>query len=190
MAAGMLVDSSLDVDVLKNDDGRSLQKEERKLMMRVSGRAKAIFAAILVLAGLLTFGSTLRVGFLWDDHEMIENNPHISPLNLDNLRVAFTSDVFLGKGDAYYRPLQTVFNMIDYAIWKTNPFGFHLTNLTIHIVNAILLFGLLAALSIEIQVAFLASLCFVVHPIIVEQLLIIAGRAELMSLMFTLLALI
>lgn len=144
---------------------------------------------IISLFGLLSFGATLRVGFMWDDHEMIEKNPVIKNWTLTNIRHAFTSDVFDGKGDAYYRPLQTLANMADYSLWGLNPFGYHLSNLLMHLFNALLLFVFLRRLLNDERLAFVTSLLFAIHPIIVEQLLIIAGRAELLSLLFMLAAL-
>src|ERR1700735_2252851 len=32
----------------------------------------------------------------------------------------------------FYRPLISVFMFIDYMIWRTNGFGFHVTNLIFH----------------------------------------------------------
>ncbi len=140
----------------------------------------------MVLLVLAAFGPTLRVGFLWDDHEMIEKNPHITTVSWTNLKHAFGHDVFDGKGDAYYRPLQTLMNMVDYHLWGLRPLGFHLTNLYFHLWAACLLFSVLGLLLNEKRIAFLASAFFAVHPVIVEQLLIIAGRAELMSAAFML----
>jgi tetratricopeptide (TPR) repeat protein len=141
-----------------------------------------------VALGFLSFAPTLRVGFIWDDHEMIEKNPYITSITVANIRHAFGADVFDGKGNAYYRPLQTVMNMIDYAVWGQRSFGFHLTNLLFHLAAAALLFSVLA-LIFEFRLALVTASFFAVHPIVVEQLIIIAGRAEFMSMAFLLLAL-
>jgi hypothetical protein len=42
----------------------------------------------------------------------------------------------------FYRPLISVFMFTDYAIWRTNGFGFHLTNLLFHLANCCLVFGI------------------------------------------------
>ena len=68
---------------------------------------------LLALLGFLSFGATLTLGFMWDDHEMIEKNAHITAVTWPNIERAFRSDVFDGKGDPYYRPLQTIANMAD-----------------------------------------------------------------------------
>src|SRR5437762_191118 len=98
---------------------------------------------VILLLGILAFLPTLRLGFFWDDHEMIERNPLIRTISLENLRHAFSNDVFEGKGDAYFRPLQTIMNMIDYKIWGLHPFGYHLANLFFHVLAALLLFAIL-----------------------------------------------
>lgn len=140
----------------------------------------------IVLLGILAFGATLKVGFLWDDHEMIVNNPIIKTISISNLKHIFTHDVFEGHGDDYFRPLQSLSYMLDYKIWGLKPFGFHLTNLLLHLANAVLLFFLLSKLFSSQQTGFFSACLFVVHPIIVEQLLIVAGRAELLSACFML----
>ena len=42
----------------------------------------------------------------------------------------------------FYRPLISVFMFTDYLIWRTNGFGFHLTNVLFHIANSILVFAI------------------------------------------------
>lgn len=150
---------------------------------------KKLACLLIVVAGFFSFGLTLKVGFLWDDPEIIVNNPHIKEFSLQNIRHSFTHDVFNGLGDAYYRPLVSLANMIDHQIWGLNPFGYHLTNLTFHILAAVLLFLILSQL-LTSPVAFLTSVLFSVHPIVVEQLIIVAGRMELMALAFTFAALL
>lgn len=141
-------------------------------------RAAAAPAGIL-LAALLAFGLTLKVGFLWDDHRMIERNPRLA-LSAANLAGAFKGDPF-AQDLNYYRPLQTVSNMADLAVWGYRPFGFHLTNFLFHAAAAVLFFYLALALGFGRGAAFWASVLLAAHPAAVEQLLVIAGRAELAS---------
>ncbi|MDD2804992.1 MAG: tetratricopeptide repeat protein [Elusimicrobiales bacterium] len=133
----------------------------------------------LLLAALLAFGITLRVGFLWDDHRMIEQNPRLE-LSAGNLAAAFKGDPF-AQGLNYYRPLQTVSNMADFSAWGLRPFGYHLTNLFFHAAAAVLFFYLALALGLARPAAFWAAALLAAHPAAVEQLLVIAGRAELAS---------
>jgi Flp pilus assembly protein TadD len=139
----------------------------------------ALAPAGILLAAVLAFGLTLRAGFLWDDHRMIEQNPRIS-MSASNLAGAFKGDPF-AQGLNYYRPLQTVSNMADFALWGLRPFGYHLTNLLFHAAAAILFFYLALALGFARPAAFGAAALLAAHPAAAEQLLVIAGRAELAS---------
>ena len=144
-----------------------------------SGFIAALYPAAIVLAACLAFGLTLRGGFMWDDHQMIEQNPALA-FTRANVAHAFVSDPF-NQGLNYYRPLQTLSNMADFAVWGYNPAGYHLTNLVCHAAAAALLFYLALALGFGLPASFMAALLLAVHPAVVEQLLIIAGRAELAS---------
>jgi tetratricopeptide (TPR) repeat protein len=148
-----------------------------------NGRPRAAAFAVVAMLALVSFGPSLRVGFIWDDHEMLEKNPFITRLSIDNLRHAFTNDVFEGKGNDYYRPVQTVMNMIDYRFWGLRPVGYHITNLAYHAAAAALLLLLLATV-LPPWTAFGAAAFFAVNPVVVEQFLTISGRAELMSAAF------
>jgi len=147
--------------------------------MRMEKLRGALAPAGLLLAALLAFGLTLRVGFLWDDQRIIEQNPRLE-LSPANLASAFQGHP-VAQGLNYYRPLQTVSNMTDFAVWGLRPFGYHLTNLLFHAASAVLFFYLALALGLARPAAFWAAALLAAHPAAVEQLLIIAGRAELAS---------
>lgn len=140
----------------------------------------------IILLSLVAYAPTLTVGFMWDDHVMIEGNPRLGDWSAAALRQDFSTDVFLGHGDPYYRPAQTLLNRLDYALWGLKPIGYHLTNFLAHTANALLVVELAIAIGFLPMAGLLAGCLFAVHPIGVEQLLIIAGRAELFSLTFIL----
>ena len=141
--------------------------------------------AILLLA-FAAYWPVLRLGFLWDDHTMIENNPAIRHWSANALRHDFTTDAFEGQGDPYYRPLMTIANRVDYTLWGLHPAGYHVTNLLAHAGNGLLIDAFLIALGFSPLIALYGATLFVVHPIGVEQLMIIAGRAELFGFLLTL----
>jgi len=147
------------------------------------------FRWMLVLLTFAAYGPTLKLGFMWDDHVMIESNSHLRQWSLAELRHDFTTDVFDGHGDPYYRPAQTLLNRIDYTFWKLHPFGYHLTNFLGHVLNVLLVVELGLLLGLTPMGAFLAGTLIAVHPIVVEQLMIIAGRGEIFGLLTLLLSL-
>ncbi|OGS07557.1 MAG: hypothetical protein A2270_09845 [Elusimicrobia bacterium RIFOXYA12_FULL_51_18] len=146
---------------------------------------KKILAACLALTAAAAYGATLGLGFIWDDHQFIEANPYVKAWTLANLRHAFFSDPF-NQALNYYRPFQTLSNMADFSVWRLNPFGYHLTNLLFHSAATLLAFLLMAELGLGSAAASLTALFFAVNPTGIEQLIIVAGRAELASSAFTL----
>ena len=147
------------------------------------------YLVVAVLA-FTAYAPTLKVGFLWDDHVIIENNPWIREWSWTSLRHDFRSDNTQGQGDDYYRPLQAVSHRLDYSIWGLRPFGFHLTDLFFHIAAGLLLMHLLIALGFSSLAALLTSSLFVVHPSGIEQFLVASGRTTPLSFCFTLICLI
>ena len=102
----------------------------------------------------------------------------------------------------FYRPLSSISWGIDEAIWGLNPLGYHLTDLTIHLANSLLLFLLVrdttnakldrstqttASVSLHDFAAFAVALLFAIHPIAQEVVPAIARRADLLYALFLLL---
>jgi len=139
----------------------------------------ALAPAAILLAAFLAFGLTFTAGYMWDDHRMIEQNPRLS-LSTANLAAAFKGDPF-GQGLNYYRPLLTVSNMADFALWGYRPAASRIVNFVFLSGTAVLFFYLAVALGFGRGGAFWASVLLAAHPAVVEQMLVIAGRAELAS---------
>lgn len=139
---------------------------------------------------LLSFAATLKTGFIWDDHQMITANPYIKSFTAANLKHNLLSNAFNQEGASYYRPLQLIGYMADFRLFKLNPIGWHAVNFFFHFISAFFVFLLLKKLDFSPKISFLASAFFAVNPTGVEQMILIAGRAELMSFAFTLLAIL
>src|SRR5918992_802096 len=94
-----------------------------------------------VLVGLTTFVVFLPAlwnEFVnWDDYETLLNNPRYRGLGWSHLRWMLTT-FHMG----HYQPLSWLTFAVDSLIWGTNPLGYHLTNLVLHVSNAVLFFFL------------------------------------------------
>jgi tetratricopeptide (TPR) repeat protein len=147
----------------------------------------AMVIILLTGATLLTYGNSLLNGFVWDDHDIVVNNP----LNRDHARIAevFSSadSTISGNQDAYYRPLNRLTYMLEYQIFGLRPAGYHAGNIIIHLMTAILLYALALKLMGRAVPAFIAALLFVVHPVNAESVNFISARNGLLAAFFVLL---
>jgi len=77
---------------------------------------------------------------------------------------------------------------IDFYFYQDNAYGYHLTNLLIHIFNVLLLFYILWILKYSESVRFITALIFAVHPVLAQNIAYVSARADMLSAFFLLLA--
>jgi tetratricopeptide (TPR) repeat protein len=149
-----------------------------------------IHIAALIISGFLVYGNSLNGKFIWDDNGLLKNNNYIKDWKY--LPEIIKSD-FGSGGDTksnYYRPLQEVLHMAGYSLWGLNVQGYHLTSIFLHILAVIALYFFVRLILYDTNIAFLASLLFLVHPINTETVCYISGISDSLSLFFILLSLI
>jgi protein O-mannosyl-transferase len=152
----------------------------------------AQWGAPMMVASLTcaAFLPVLRNGFVdWDDDNTLLQNPYYRGLGWDQLRWMFTT-FHMG----HYQPLSWVTFGLDYLVWGTDPFGYHLTSLILHTANAVLfyficrrLLAIVFSMTVERQrldlslAAALAALLFAVHPLRVESVAWATERRDVLS---------
>lgn len=131
--------------------------------------------AALVMAAYLP---ALSNGFVWDDDVYLTANPLLDSLaGLRRIWLEPTATV-------QYYPLTFTSFWIEVHLWGLEPFGFHLVNLLLHGLDAILLWRLLLAL--EVPAAWVAAALFAVHPLHVESVAWVTERKNVLSAAFAL----
>jgi len=136
-------------------------------------------AAFLSLAALLVYYPALHGGFVVDDNVLLTDNPLIKAA--DGLyRIWFTTEA------PDYWPMSNTMLWFEWRLWGMSPTGYHVTNLLLHVVSALLLWWALHRLAMP--GAFLAALLFAVHPVNVETVAWIAQRKTLLAFVFCLLS--
>jgi len=123
----------------------------------------------LILLVIFTFANSLQNQFVWDDDALIINNPKIN-LSLKEIPLVFTMPLWKIGGFAeakqiYYRPVLSLFYVLNYKIWGPNPLGFHLSNIFLHLIIAIILYKIGLILFSDMKISLLAASIFAVHPI-------------------------
>lgn len=172
-------------------------------MKLFDGRGEPIQVAItvLLLAVALVYANSLMAYFAGDDASVIEKNDFVK--SWSNLPKLFTRDYLrtnsqpgplptpgLGSGEKSYRPVVTLSYFIDYSVWKLNPFGYHLNNLILHLVNVLLVYVFVRLLIGDGFTAFFAALFFGIHPVNSETVCSVGFREDLLSFLFFMLGLI
>ena len=89
-----------------------------------------------------------------------------------------------------YRPLTVLSFRINHALSGLDPRDFHITNVVLHTIVSLLSFELSRLLFADKRPAFIAALLFSVHSIHTEAIANIVGRAELLSAIFFIAALL
>lgn len=147
-------------------------------------------AGALVFLGILTFLTFLRVlraEFLsYDDPFYVTNNTTVQGgLSWKSLIQAWTTFEC-----ANWHPGTWMSLMLDYQIYGLQAWGFHLTNLLLHVANTLLVFVLLRRLKVEYGPALFVAAVFGVHPLHVESVAWITERKDVLATLFGLLAIL
>jgi len=122
------------------DNGRLAAPKPNYFTMSKLARKPLEHLALIVLAACLAYANSFSVPFIFDDHVIIENNLFIQDAR-------FLANPSLVKGSYLYYPLKLRYVSLlsfafDYRFWGFDPWGYHLTNLIIHLLNAFLVYGL------------------------------------------------
>jgi hypothetical protein len=163
------------------------------------GSVPGVFLLVAVL-----YLPTLRGGFVYDSIAQVLYSDYLhTPSNwIDVLTLRVVGQDELDRN----RPLHLASLMLDAAIWGRNPFGYRLTSVLLHALNAALLFvfvavvlwrrtavvgdgdatALVAAASSPPVVFFTAAfgaLVFALHPLVVEVVAEPSNREDLLVLL-------
>ena len=150
-------------------------------------RLAPLFIALAVVA---VYSMALSFNFIgFDDMEILKQRYFIIG-DLSKIKVAFTTDAFLGTNGSFYRPLQTVSFMLDAFIGGPTPFIYHLTNLLLYIVGSLCVFWLLLTLNYQRLSSLLLALLFALHPMFVPMVAWVPTRGDLLLTIFIIVAFI
>ncbi len=158
-----------------------------------AGQKNALYVILLVVVVFCAYANSLKGPFLLDDHILIKDNPLIR--SVSNIPDLFKKDIFANSVTASpisnsYRPLQTVTYTFDHFLWAGNSYGYHLTNVLLHILNVLLVLGIGRRLFRDSYSPYFAALLFGIHPVNTACVAYIAGRADILAASFILSALI
>jgi tetratricopeptide (TPR) repeat protein len=169
---------------------QSVSSEERK-DSQTSTRWRAAYALIPTVLALLTSINTLRNQFASDDQEQVLNNAFIK--NFGNLPAAFTRSVWsfaasdiVFTTNQYFRPVFNSLFTINYALFGTSAFGWHLVNISIHGAVTLLVYLVSEKISGRKLFSVVAAALFAVHPVHSEPVAWVSGVTDPLMALFLL----
>ncbi|MFA5334726.1 MAG: tetratricopeptide repeat protein [Candidatus Omnitrophota bacterium] len=148
-----------------------------------------LIAAAIVCAGALSYLNSLANPFIWDDIALVTRNLHI-------IDVGYIPRLFLEGSyhqevaHNFYRPFLMASFALDYHSWGLQAFGYHLTNIFLHLSNALLVYCLVWTVSGRRTVSLITALLFTVHPVHTEAVAYISGRGDPLAAFFSLVSMI
>ena len=127
----------------------------------------------MVLLVFLAYFPALRGQFLWDDDVYVTGNTTLHSVN-GLWQIWFKPGVTV-----QYYPLTFTSFWLEYHLWGLNPLGYHVTNVCLHALSAILLWLVLRRLGV--RGAWLGAAIFALHPVHVESVAWITERKNALS---------
>ncbi|MCE0523300.1 MAG: tetratricopeptide repeat protein [Methylacidiphilales bacterium] len=137
-------------------------------------------ALLIVAAGLWVFAPALHGDWLMDDDLYITQNVLVNdPARLWKIWFAPGSLI-------EYYPIEASVQAIQWRLWRLDTLGYHVTNILLHVLGALLVWRLLSKFGLRL--AWLGGFLFAVHPAVVESVAWISELKNTLSLPFFLLA--
>jgi tetratricopeptide (TPR) repeat protein len=141
----------------------------------LSGRhLLAVKILLFIAVGLWIYSPVFHGAWLMDDDLYLPNNP----LRHDPAhwwKIWFAPGSFIE-----YYPIEATLQALQWQLWGHYTLGYHLTNVVLHILNALLVWRLLD--KFKLKLAWLGGVLFLVHPTAVESVAWIAEFKNALSL--------
>ncbi len=141
---------------------------------------------ILAVVVFALYGKTIFFNFVYfdDDVLILDKQNYLTVSNIKNI---LTDTVFGRENDKYYRPVLNLSFLADKLIYNINPYGYHLTNILIHLLAVFAIF-ILFSYKYDKYLSILFSIIFAVHPTLVKAVAWIPGRNDSLLALFSVLS--
>lgn len=148
----------------------------------------------LLLVSFLIYVPSLSGDFVIDDIPTIKDNPYLR--DFSHIPGFFTKGVWANSAlennnVPIYRPMHLMVELLNHAMWKNNPFGYHVFLLLLHLANTCLIFILIRKLLVgSAMAATIGAALFALHPTRVESVAWLSGITDPLVVFFLLGALL
>jgi tetratricopeptide (TPR) repeat protein len=155
-------------------------------MERVRSSSQVLLICLgLTLATTIAYEHVRLNDFVsYDDERYVTDNAHVQV----GITAASASWALRTTYFNTWHPLTWLSHMLDVELYGMNPAGHHLTNVVLHILNTLLLLGLLSHMTGRLWPSTFVAALFALHPLHVEAVAWVSERKELLSTFFGLLS--
>ncbi len=157
---------------------------------------KHVFAVVAILVIVLAiYSNTFHASWQFDDEiNIVTNKPlHLKELNWSNIKKTFFAS--LDGSEKIYRPTACLSFALNYFFGKDKVFGYHVVNVSIHLLAAVFLFLFIYnTLNLPILkarygpnsyfIALLATVLWAINPVQIQAVTYIVQRMASMAGMF------
>ena len=137
-------------------------------------------AIAVAVAALIVYACALANGFALDDVVLIPSDPRVVAPHIGAL---ITRTYWNDNTLALYRPLTSVSFALDWYVSKGSAAWFHFINIVWHSLASVLAYLLLTRF-FKPAAALVGGLLFALHPVHVEAVANVVGRAEIIAATF------
>jgi len=128
-------------------------------------RERPLWWALLLLLTLVAYVPAIRSNFIWDDNRHVTENKNLR--DTQGLVNIWTQRGLINGGTPQYYPLTHTMYWLEYQAWGAEPLGYHLVNVLLHGISAILVWEILRRL--KVPGAWAAAAIWALHPINIES---------------------
>jgi tetratricopeptide (TPR) repeat protein len=169
-------------------------RKAKKASDRRSPNAPPTFSAAQVwhhalpLLGIIAFtwlaySNSFSAPFLLDNDPIILKDDRVHAITSEHLHRIWTQLYWIANLEKLYRPLTTLSFLFNWAVLgnAADPSGYHAVNFLLHALNIVLVYLLGLALLENRLPALAAAAIWAVHPVLIESVTNIVGRADLLA---------
>lgn len=144
------------------------------------------FICLIAVISSCLYCNTVPSGFVWDDRAAIIGNTDVhgtQPISELFQHDFWGQDMTLHDSHKSYRPLTVLTYRLNHAYHGLSAMGYHMGNVVVYIFACISFYALCATW-LKKSTAQLAVLLFCIHPVHVESVASIVGRADALCGLF------
>lgn len=145
-------------------------------------RQQSTHLSIITVLVLAAFSNIFQNGFIMDDYDFIVDWPLIQ--DWSSLYHFFVWYIPPDGQPGIYSPLKTFFHAVTFHFFGTNPFGYHVVSLMIHLISTVFVYRIAQFLTRQPLAAFIAALLFGLHPVQVEAITYMTASIDMIGIMF------